>query len=473
VLSGAVVVWIATFAVLVVNRQDRFWSVDFDMGIYDQAVWLLAHGRQFITVRGLPVFGHHGTFALVFFVPASWLGAGPDFLNVFQVTVLALGAAPVYLLARERMLGAWAAAALGVAFLFHPALQFLGWELFHPETLALTPLLAAYLCSVRRSWRWFALWVVVAISCKEDVALAVLVLGLVIALRPGRRAGELRIGLATIGFAAVWFVLVTQVLLPVVGGHPAHYEGLYQGVGGSAGGIAEMALRDPGNLTSRLTSSETGDFAWKLLAPFGLTGLLSPGVLAIGLPQFVLDAWSDAPWTRAITFHYAALPLAGVTIAMVESVAWLVRRIGGAARWLVPAFVLACAFAATLAWGPSPIGAEYDKGWWPPSSDTRLTAKRDAIAAVPADASVSAGYTLVPHLSRRAEIYSFPNPWRPSNWGYRDQDTRDPHSVNWIVVDRRVLGAQDAALLDAILTNGSFRLVLDRDDLIVARRVHG
>jgi len=86
---------------------------------------------------------------------------------------------------------------------------------------------------------------------------------------------------------------------------------------------------------------------------------------------------------------------------------------------------------------------------------------------------VSAGYTLVPHLSRRAEIYSFPNPWRPSNWGYRDQDTRDPHRVNWIVVDRRALGTEDAALLDAILTNGNFRLVLDRDDLIVARRVHG
>ena len=186
-LGLAIVVWILTFAVLVVRRQDRFWSVDFDMGIYDQAVWLLARGHDFITVRGLPVFGHHATFGLLLFAPASWLGAGPSFLNVVQVAVLALGAVPLYLLGRSRALGQWAAAALATAFLLHPALQFLGWELFHPEAIAITPLLCAYLCAVRRSWGWFALWAVVAVSFKEDLALAVVVLGLVIALRPRRR----------------------------------------------------------------------------------------------------------------------------------------------------------------------------------------------------------------------------------------------------------------------------------------------
>jgi len=78
-LGTAIVVWVVTFAILVVRRQDRFWSVDFDMGIYDQAVWLLARGHDFITVRGLPVFGHHATFGLFLFAPASWLGSGPDF----------------------------------------------------------------------------------------------------------------------------------------------------------------------------------------------------------------------------------------------------------------------------------------------------------------------------------------------------------------------------------------------------------
>jgi uncharacterized membrane protein len=491
-LGLAIVVWILTFAVLVVRRQDRFWSVDFDMGIYDQAVWLLARGHDFITVRGLPVFGHHATFGLLLLAPASWLGAGPSFLNVVQVSVLALGAVPLYLLGRSRALGQWAAAALATAFLLHPALQFLGWELFHPESIAITPLFCAYLCAVRRSWRWFALWAVVAVSFKEDLALAVVVLGLVIALRPrrrraaipvdagggvardgdpgGRQPGDRRAGLITAGAAALWFVAVTQLLLPSVSGHPAHYEALYSGVGGSPSGVVETAFRDPGEITSRVLSSESGEFAWKLLAPFGFTGVLAPGMLAVGAPQFGADVLSDAPWTRAINYHYAALPLAAVALAMVEGAAFLVRRFGGAARLIVPGLVLACALAATVAWGPSPIGAEYRNGWWPPDSDPRLDAKRAAVALVPDDASVSAVYTFVPHLSEREQIYTFPNPWRASNWGYHDHGTHDPRSVDWLVIDRAAVGAQDQAVLDRILRSGQWDVVRAVDGILVARR---
>ena len=471
VLAVALVVWVVTFAVLVVRRHERFWSVDFDMGIYDQAIWLLARGQSFITVRGLPVFGHHATFGLLLFAPASWLGAGPSFLNVVQVMVLALGAVPLYLLGRARALGPWAAAAIAGAFLLHPALQFLGWELFHPETIAITPLLSAYLCAVRRSWGWFAAWAVLAVSFKEDLALAVVVLGLVIAFRPHRQPGDRRAGLVTAALAALWFVAVTQLLIPAVAGHPAHYEALYSGVGGSPSGVIETAVSDPGEITSRVLSSESGDFAWKLLAPFGLTALLSPGVLAVGLPQFGADVLSDTSWTREISYHYAALPLAAVAIAAVEGAAFLVRRFGGAARWLVPTGVLACAFAATLAWGPSPIGSEYRRQWWPPQNDPRLDIKRAAVDAIPDDASVSAVYTFVPHLSRREQIYSFPNPWRPSNWGFEDRDTRDPRTVDWLVVDRVALGDEDRMLLDRILASGSWDVVRDVDGVVLAKRI--
>lgn len=469
-LAGAIALWIVTFALLVVRRQDRFWSVDFDMGIYDQAVWLLAHGHDFITVRGLPVFGHHANFAFYLLAPASWLGAGPNFLNVLQVSVLALGAVPLYLLGRDRGLHPWAAAALGGAYLLHPALQFLGWELFHPETMAVTPLLCAYLCATRRSWGWFAGWAVLALAWKEDVALALVMLGLVLAFRPRHTAADRKAGLLTAGLAVLYFLAVTQLLLPTVSGHPAHYENLYSGVGGSPGGFFDTAFNDPGAITSRVASSESGEFAWKLLAPFGLTSLLAPGALLLGLPQFGLDVISDPSWTRSISYHYAALPLAAIAIAAVEAAAFLVRRIGGVARWAVPSFVLVCALASTIAWGPSPIGAEYDAGWWPPAEDARLDAKRAAVDLVPDDASVSAAYTFVPQLSGRERIYTFPNPWRPSNWGYKDRDTHDPKDVDWIVVDRAALGIADRLLLDQIMATEDWEVVDDASNVLVARR---
>jgi uncharacterized membrane protein len=467
-LAGVIGIWIVTFAVLVVRRHDRFWDVDFDMGIYDQAVWLAARGRGFITVRGLPILGHHGTFGLYLLAPFSWMGAGASFLNVVQVIVLALGAVPVYLLARYRSLGPWVAAALGTAFLLHPALQFFGWELFHPEAIAITPLLCAYLCSVRRSWAWFAFWCVFAVCWKEEVAVAVAALGLLVALR-----GDRRIGIATVVLAGGWFVLVSQVLLPEVSGHPAHYESLYGGVGGSAGGMVETFFTDPGEITSRVFSEESSEFAWQLLAPFGFVPLLAPVVLLMGLPQFLLDLISDVPWTRTIEFRYAALPIVALVVAMVEGVAFLRRRLGAAAMCVALGVVAVGAVYGTLAWGPSPLSAKYDDGYWPPSVDRRLAAKQEAVARVPDDAAVSASYTIVPQLSRRAEIYSFPNPWRERNWGVEGSSTRTSDRIDWIVVDRQTLGTEDQLLLDSILARPEFRIVFRSDDVIAARRVRG
>ncbi|MFO7592007.1 MAG: DUF2079 domain-containing protein, partial [Acidimicrobiia bacterium] len=385
---------------------------------------------------------------------------------VFQVVALGLGAVPIYLLARERGLAASPAAALGAAFLLHPALQFIGWELFHPEALAITPILCAYLCSRRRSWRWFAFWCVLALSCKEDVAIVILVLGLIVAWR-----GDRRVGLTTAACAFAWFAITAMVVMPALNGGVTHAETLLSGAGGSAGGIASTLVHDPSNITNRVFSSESGDFAWRILAPFGLAPLFAPVVLTMGLPQFLIDVLSDVPWTRMITFHYVALPLTAAAIAMVEGVALLGRRFGRPARILAPLVVLLSAIYGTVAWGPSPISAEYRAGWWPPPIDTRIEAKRAAVDAVPEGAAVSSSYTLVPQLSHRAEIYSFPNPWVPTNWGVPGSSTRSPDRVDWLVIDRQVTGAEDTRLLASILERGKFRVVLDRADVLVARRV--
>ncbi len=87
-LGIAIALWTVVFSMLVVLRQDRFRTIDFDLGIHDQAIWLLAHGQTFDTVRGLPVFGHHATFAYYLLVPLQWLGAGPNVWNVLQVIAI-------------------------------------------------------------------------------------------------------------------------------------------------------------------------------------------------------------------------------------------------------------------------------------------------------------------------------------------------------------------------------------------------
>jgi uncharacterized membrane protein len=466
VLAAAIAVWVITFSVLVYLKHDRFASVDFDMGIHDQSVWLLSHFRGFLTVRGLQVFGHHATPGYFLFVPFYWLGGGPHLLNITQVCVAGLGAVPVYLLARYRTNRAWVGAALGVAYLLHPALQFFMAELFHPEVLAITPLLCAYYCSVRRRWTWFALFAVLAVCWKEDLALAIAVLGLIIAWR-----GDRRVGLVTTGIALLWFAMWVFALFPLLNGGKIQTEGLYADVGGSPGGVIRTMFSHPTRITNRLVSNDSADYAWKLLAPFGLTAVLAPVSLLLGGPQWFLNLVTNVPWTKTITFHYAALPFAAVTIASVEGVGFVVRRwrIRGAPT-IVAVSVVVCALITTVAWGPSPIGHEYRTGSWALDDTPRLDVAREAVDLVPDDVPVSSTYNLLPHLTHRAEIYSFPNPWRSQNFGIDGEPHRSPADVEWIVVDRNVFDTPTKSLFDGLVTGGTFRVVFDRDGYVVARR---
>jgi uncharacterized membrane protein len=460
--------WIAVFGWLVYLRQDRLGSFDFDMGIHDQSVWLLAHFRGFLTVRGLQVFGHHATVGYFLFVPFYWLGAGAQFLNQVQVVVAALGVIPVFLLARYRTSSAWLAAALGAALLFHPAMQFFMQELFHPEVVAITPLFCAYYCSVRRSWRWFALWAVLAVAWKEDVALAVLVIGLLIAWR-----GDRKVGFWTAGLSLAWFLSWGLALFPLLDHGKIQSAGLYTDVGGSPGGMIRTAFTHPGRITSHLTDHDASEYGWKLLAPFGFLALAAPALLLIGVPQAVLNLVTNVPWTKTITFHYAALPLVAVTIAMVEGVGWIACRWSSpTTRLVLGAVVLGSAVATSIAWGPSPIGAEYRTGLWPLDASPRLAAARGALDHVPSDAAVSATYNLVPQLAHRADIYTFPNPWRSVNFGIDGWPRRSPRGVAYLVLDRAVLDVNTKALFDHLVTSGKFRVVYDMDDWVVARRVN-
>src|SRR5205085_6665980 len=112
VLVGMIAAYVAVFGTLTWQQQSNFGTFGFDLGIYDQGIWLLSRFKDpFITIRGLEFFGHHMNPALLLFVPAYWLGAGPHFLLVAQVLAQASGAFAIYLLARDRLADRWLAVA--------------------------------------------------------------------------------------------------------------------------------------------------------------------------------------------------------------------------------------------------------------------------------------------------------------------------------------------------------------------------
>jgi uncharacterized membrane protein len=465
VLAVAVALWVIVFFRLGALRHDRFGTFGFDLGIYDQATWLLAFFHDpFITVRGLDVFGHHMSPGLWFFAPLYWFGGGPKALLAAQVVSQASGAFALYLLARDLLHSRWTGTALGVVFLLHPTSQWLVWEFFHPEAFAIGPLLFAYWAARTNRWGWFWPAAVIAISMKEDVALALVVIGVIVAVRGARRAG---VAIALLSLA--WFVIATRVIIPWRNGVGPFYDQLFGDLGNSPTEVAWNLAKHPGDAWSLATENDRLEYYKVLFLPVAFLPLLAPEALVIGLPMLAVNVFTAEgfPFTRDYRFHYSAIVLVAVGVATVEALA-RVRSLP--VRNALVGVLLLTAVGSSVVWGASPISRDYDKGMWPLHVDPRTAAKQEAVDRLPGGAATSAAYNIVPHLTHREQVYEFPVPWKPVNWGVDGENLDDPAGVEWLLVDRTLLNAEDTALLDRLLRR-EFAVRFARDDIVLAERV--
>jgi len=464
VLGAMVGVWSAVFVTLGWIRHARFGTLAFDLGIYDQGLWLLSNFKMFDTVKGLPLFGHHMNLVLVLLAPFYRLGAGPEFLLVVQVAAQASGAVAVFLLARDRLADRWLAVVLAAVLLLNPTYQFLAWEFFHPDALAIAPLLFAYWASRAERWGWFALAALLAVACKEDVAPAVAAIGVLILVR-----GHRRIGAAVVVVATGWFLLATRVLMPaLLGGLRPFYDSYFSEFGQGFANVAGNVIAHPVRALKAATRDDRLSYYRMMLAPFAFLPLIALPTMLIAVPMLAVNALTSFPYARDYRYHYSALVFTGLMIATVEAVAILGRR-PGARRFLV-GLVAATALATTVAWGPSPIGVKFHSGIWPLDADPRNGARRAAVAMLAEGESVSAIYNLVPHVTRRDLVYDFPEPWKQVNWGIAGEGMHDPAGVRWLLVDRRLFNAYDQALVGRLLATGEFVVRFDRSGILLAER---
>ena len=159
------------------------------------------------------------------------------------------------------------------------------------------------------------------------------------------------------------------------------YGDLYGDLGDTPTEVLKTGFSHPDRIVQRLADNGAGGYALNITAPFGFTPLAAPEVLLLGLPQALVNLLSTADFTWDLRYHYQALPMVALGIAMVEGVArlrrWSERRRLGNGPTASPSGSPAPArWPPPTAWGLSPIGVEYrarllaDPGppTWPPGT---------------------------------------------------------------------------------------------------------
>ena len=106
-LAAAITAYAAGFAALSSLRHEAFITGRFDLGNMVQAVWSTAHGHplEMTELHGDQIsrLAAHVDPILVLFAPLWWIWPSPHMLLAVQAVVIALGAVPVFLLARKHL----------------------------------------------------------------------------------------------------------------------------------------------------------------------------------------------------------------------------------------------------------------------------------------------------------------------------------------------------------------------------------
>ena len=464
-VAAATALFIVLYSMLVLRRYDAFNYYAFDLGIFDQGIWLLSRVEEpFITLRGLNLFGDHSSYITVLLVPLYWIWGDVRLLLVVTVVLIGAGIPLVYLIARAHGLGKWVGAGLATAFSLHPAVAWLTWDNFHPELVAFPLLLAAYLAALHRR-RWAVLLALgLVLACKEDAALVVIPFGLYLWWGMKQKTT----GWIAAGMGLLVALLNFQVLLPHFS--PTGellYADRYAQWGDGFLGILWGVISRPFRVVDEFFEADRIRYLAQMLLPLP-AALLAPAVLLVAVPITAANLFTTFFYQYDIKYHYSVYLAAIVGIAAVAGVARLARR---RAHLVPPAtvMVLAAALVGNIIASPSPIGLS-DQGYWPDGAAERRAIEA-ALDAIPADAAVSAEATIAAHLSQRRSIYEFPSPFIRWKWGTLDgpDPDPDPDDVDWIVARPSFLGDW-RHIIDPLLASSGWETVIRSDAVVVLRR---
>ena len=416
---GAALLATILFGALALLRHWTFHSTASDLAVFDQVMWNTVHGRFMESTISLArcephsFFGDHFSPALLLLVPPYALFPHPETLIVAQTISLALGAWPIYLLARRSLPTSAQRLVWVAAYLLSAPLSFIALYDFHEITLAVAPLgFAMYFLATRRTVP-MVLCLVLALLAKEEVALIGVGFGVALAFQ-----GRWRSSAVVIAGSIVAFVVTLQVIIPAfAAGAPYQYLGRYASLGRDEGEIARTLLLDPLRVLSVLVKGEIGSkivFVLSLFGPGLGLALRSRWALIPSLPPLGYLMLSDYGGEHTLHNQYGA-PL--IPLALGASILG-VAALGERWRRRVTVGVLASSLFFAFSFGGLPFSLDFANAFLrgepnrAPSGEPILARESRyepflaAVRAIPPEAAVSSRDFFTTQLPQRRFNYN-------------------------------------------------------------------
>lgn len=473
-LSLLVVGYGLLFSLFSIRQHHSFLTHTYDLAIYDSLFWNAWQGKGLAStlMRGGTHLSAHFDPILVLLSPIYGLAPRAETILILQAFWLALGAIPLFLLARKKLESPWLALALAAIYLLYPALH--GVNLYDFHSLALAgPLLLAIVAALELGrLRVYWAFVALALLVREDIPLMLLGVG----LYAGVVSRRWRLGLVTIAVSAAYLLVVKLFIMPDPGlfmkasddvhGYAYYYRDMMGKGGSRTGDMLASLIANPVFVLKHLATAEKLRFFALLFLPLLFLPLLGGRRLVLLAYGFAFLFLSSRKQVHSIHFQYSTV-LFPFAMAILPSVLAEIRggsgvgRLVAGPRRLSTALVvgmLVSTAALSAKFGPLLPNASFKAGF---STFVRAFNRHhqetkgwldETLATIPEDASISATNLMGPHASNRDLIYRFPK------------------KADYLLLHRRELKGKKGAKLRALKREEGYEVIAEHREVMLLER---
>ncbi len=243
-LGFAVMVYIVFFSTYSLLRHYSYLSSGYDLGIFMQSLWTIAHGEGFFFNTGewedigtFSHFGVHNSPILIPLVPLYKMFPYAETLLILQTIALGFGALALFKFAKT-LIGERTAFYLSLMYLSNPLIHGINRFDFHPVSLVVPLIFLIPYYYEKREYAKMVFIASIVLTAKEDAGLILISLGWFFIVRKYGLKNSLNIKHIfknfndlkwemTLGFlGAMWILLSIFVVIPHFnGGYYPYFDG--------------------------------------------------------------------------------------------------------------------------------------------------------------------------------------------------------------------------------------------------------
>lgn len=407
-------------------KYQSYSDFTFDFGIFAQMYERMASTfAPNTTVERSYMMSHFGVhFSPIFylFLPGYYIFRSPIYLFYVQSASVAAGIFAIYLIAGKLKLSGKLTVALELIYAFYPCLFNGTFYDFHENKFLTTIILFLFYFIISKNTVWEFVFAFLLLSVKEDAAIYLIVIALFVCIN----RKEVVRGLIMLGMAIVYFIIAQQIVAA------SGTEGVMISrlsdyfVNGEKGFISVMksVFFDFGFLIKQMFTAEKLPFVLWMLAPVLFAPFMTKKISSLILlfPIIPINLMQSWQYQYDVDYQYTY----GVAALIIMSTMFVITKLkSDKKRVLVLTSLCLCAVMTVSLVYPKINSV---KSYMKNTEGTRQQV--DAlIDTVPADATVTASHSLVPHLYKVEWLYTMPD--------YNKQNRDKPVDTDYFVIDTR------------------------------------